>query len=159
MGCCDQGDGPSVARAAPIDERHGHVHIISAGRPVQRGLGAIAVGVVVGISSHVEEPGDRCRRGGEVARPVGGGVQRGAPAAFETFAADHADRGEKGVARASGAIRRRRVLLSDLSRLLASLFSRRPRVSTFAEQAVQEIRRSTEPLEASEGDDSDAWAL
>ncbi len=79
---------------AAVDEHNGHFHVIRAGRPVKGRLGSDTAGVVIGISSRVEEHGDRGRSSREVARPVGRGVKRCAPAAFETFAANHADRGE-----------------------------------------------------------------
>ena len=79
---------------AVVDEHDGDVYVIGAGRPMQRRLGAIAAGVVVGIRPRLEEQGDRRGCGGEVARPVGGGVQRGATAALEAFAADHASGSE-----------------------------------------------------------------
>ena len=79
---------------AVVDEHDGHVCVIGAGRPVQRGLGAIAAGVVIGVCARLEEHRYRGGCGGEVARPVGGRVQWGAPAALEAFAADHVSRSE-----------------------------------------------------------------
>ncbi len=79
-------DPPGVSRLAPPSmQRVGHVHVISAGRPVQGGLGPISAAVVVGVSPGLEEQGDRGGGRWEIARPVGSGVQRGAPAALETF--------------------------------------------------------------------------
>jgi hypothetical protein len=58
------------------------------------GVSATAASVVVGVSAGLKQQGDGGGCGGEVPRPVGGGMQRGAPATLEAFAADHVSRRE-----------------------------------------------------------------
>lgn len=70
-----------VESRADVDEDDGHVNV-AARCPVQRGLRLRAAGPCVGIGPGVDQ---QPRRGGgvrEVAVPVGGDVQRGAPAAL-----------------------------------------------------------------------------
>ena len=81
---------------AAVDEDDGDVHVVGARRPVQRRLGAVTAGVVVGVGPGVEEQRDRGRSGGKVAGPIGGGVQRSSPASLHAFAPDHANRRQLG---------------------------------------------------------------
>ena len=61
---------------------------------MQGRLGTVGAAVVVRVGSRTDKQGDRLWSGRELARPVGGDVQGGAPTALEAFAADHAHRGE-----------------------------------------------------------------
>ena len=88
-----------VEVGAAVNQNDSDVHVVSARSPVQWRLGPVAATVVVGVSPRVEQDGCREGGGGEVARPVGGGVQCGTPTAFGSLAADHAARGQVGVLR------------------------------------------------------------
>jgi hypothetical protein len=62
---------------AAVDQRLGHVHIVAAGRPVQRCLGlGVAGGARAGVGAGLDEDGDDGRAVEEVAGPVGHDVQR-----------------------------------------------------------------------------------
>jgi hypothetical protein len=57
-----------------VDEDDGDVYVVAAGRPVQRRLGAVTAGVVVGVGSGFEEHSDGAGCLREVPGPVGGHV-------------------------------------------------------------------------------------
>ena len=83
-----------VEACTALDQGDGHVHIVAAGGPVQGCLRLSAAGVVVRIRARHEQDADRGRRGGEVAGPVGRGMEQCPPSTFRPVTADHAGRGE-----------------------------------------------------------------
>jgi hypothetical protein len=55
----------SVKAGSAVDQDLRHLDVVGAGRPVERGLGSSATGVVVGVGPRIEKKCDRLRAFGK----------------------------------------------------------------------------------------------